>query len=435
MTPKRLTDCISRETLERLTREAFEGPPRKGARPVKKGLALAACLLLVAAAANFDTVYAAARRLLYFIPGNGPVAEEEGAEGSYWLAEEEYHIAAEGREYTVTYLYRRGTTLFCRVEKEESGVTFPEEPDGGAEAGGSQPAAPSRVPMGLGLEFLDPEGNPIPSEETWSHSVYDQTTGEASAAKSVTLEDFPWEEFTLVLDGTVELPVRLREVSLEDYSMDRSLRASDAGYTLSILPLNGDCTRFALIPQLEDGSSAPEESYWNGLSFDVELLGEDGLLYGAEAVDTAPGCQEFYVPGLPQVSMTRVTVTGILESTRYEDPSAAVRLPPLELGETVELDQRLGLWNVTLLARSAGLDADGRLWVALEEEAGEGRRLNQVDLSWPESEGYGGSVIRDGSYTVYHHGMSGYAGESLELPVAFVSVVQEGEWSFSLSKE
>ena len=61
MTPKRLTDCISRETLERLTREAFEEPPRKGSRPVKKGLALAACLLLVAAAANFDTVYAAAK--------------------------------------------------------------------------------------------------------------------------------------------------------------------------------------------------------------------------------------------------------------------------------------------------------------------------------------------------------------------------------------
>ena len=69
------------------------------------------------------------------------------------------------------------------------------------------------------------------------------------------------------------------------------------------------------------------------------------------------------------------------------------------------------------------------------EEAAEGRRLNQLDLSWPESESYGGSIVRDGSYTVYHHGMSGYAEESLELPVAFVSVVQEGEWSFSLPKE
>ena len=430
MTRKRLTDCISRETLERLTREAFEGPSRKGSRPVKKGLTLAACLLLAAAAANFDTVYAAAKRLLYFIPGNGPVAEEAGAEGSYWLAEEEYHIAAEGREYTVTYLYRRGDTLFCRVEKKESGVIFPEEPDGGAEAGEGQPTAPSRAPLGLRLEFLDPEGDLIPGEETWSHSVYDQTAGEAVFAKSVTLEEFPWEEFTLVLDGEVELPVRLREVYLEDYSMDRSLRASDAGYTLSILPLNGNCTRFALIPRPEDGSSAPEGSYWNGLSYDVELLGEDGRLYGAEAVDSAPGCQEFYVPGLPQVRMTRVTVTGILESTRYEEPPAAVRLPPLEPGETVELDQRLELWNITLLARSAGLDADGRLWVALEEAA-EGRRLNQLDLSWPESESYGGSIVRDGSYTVYHHGMAGYAGESLELPAAFVSVVREGEWSFS----
>ena len=434
MTEKRLTDCISRETLERLTQEAFEEPAHRKPSVLKRGLALAACLLLVVLAANFDTVYAAAQKLFYFIPGNGPAAEGEGA--IYWLPEEEYHINTEEAEYTVTYLYRRDTTLSCWVEKKMEQVQFPGEDEDKSlseEDGNEDEAAPSRAVFGFKVEFLDPAGNPIPGEETWSHSVYDETQGGAVLGKAVTVENFTWEEFTLVLDGTVELPVRLRQVDLEQFSLEHTLVASERGYTFSLLPLNSNCTRFALIPAPEEEKEVPAGRYWNALSFYVKLLGEDGLWYEAEYVNSTPGCQELYIPGLPHVKMEEVTVTALLESTRYEKPAAVLRVPPLEPGEEVELDQPLELDNITLFPSSAGLDPDGRLWVNLDSwDDGNGRRLNQVDLSWPESESYGGSIIRNDSHIIYKNGMSGYAGKSLELPVTFVSVIQEGEWSFSL---
>jgi hypothetical protein len=434
MTEKRLTDCISRETLERLTQEAFEEPARRRRPALRRGLALAACLVLVVLAVNFDTVYAAARRFFYFIPGNGPVAEEEGT--VYWLPEEEYHVSTGKAEYTVTYLYRRDTTLSCWVEKKMDQAQFPEEEmaeSPGEEDGNGGQAAPSRVIPGLKVEFLDPEGNPIPGQETWSHSVYDATQGGAVFGKAVTLENFTWEEFTLVLDGTVKLPVRLRQVNPEQFSLEHTLVASNRGYTLSLLPLNSSCTRFALIPAPAEEKEVPVGRYWSALSFHVKLLGEDGLWYEAEYVNSAPGCQELYVPGLPHVKMEEMTVTGLLESTRYEKSAVVLQVPPLEPGEEVELDQPLELDNITLFPSSAGLDPDGRLWVNLDDwDDGNGRRLNQVDLSWPESKSHGGSIIRNDSCTIYHEGMSGYAGKSLELPVTFVSVVQEGEWSFSL---
>ena len=104
-----LTDHLSQRMLEQLTQEAFGAPvKRKGG--FSRGLALAACVALVVMAVNFDTVYAAVQRLMYFLPGSGAVAEEEMA-GDYWLPEAEFTACTRQGNYVVSYLYRRGDTL------------------------------------------------------------------------------------------------------------------------------------------------------------------------------------------------------------------------------------------------------------------------------------------------------------------------------------
>ena len=106
-----INDYIPEETLCRLTEEAFEAPAAEG-RPAKAApriLALAASLAIVVTALNFDTVYAAVRELLYFLPGSGAVAQEEPVE--YWLPDREYSAQVGNTRYLVTYLYRRGDTL------------------------------------------------------------------------------------------------------------------------------------------------------------------------------------------------------------------------------------------------------------------------------------------------------------------------------------
>ena len=115
-----INDYIPEETLCRLTEEAFEAPAAEGG-PAKRApriLALAASLAIVVTALNFDTVYAAVRELLYFLPGSGAVAQEEPVE--YWLPDQEYSAQVGDTRYLVTYLYRRGDTLAVGVKMKST---------------------------------------------------------------------------------------------------------------------------------------------------------------------------------------------------------------------------------------------------------------------------------------------------------------------------
>lgn len=451
MEKRELTRYLSEETVARLTEEAFSFPAAEtGKRKTSRLLALAACLALVVAAVNFDTVYAAVREFLYFFPGSG-AAGEETASLEYWLPTQEYAAATEAGEYFVSYLYRRGDVLSLRVEKKVSGL--PKEEDRhfeeasplpeGEDSGGAMtlpytengPAAPDRVLPELSIAFRDENGAELdlPQEERRVFAVHDETKGTAVFAQELEMEDFIWERFTLVLDGEVEFPVELFKADPESYALSRSVAASCAGYRLSLLPLNENGTRFALIPapEADRAKAAPAGSYWEALW--VEAIGESGTVYQAENVNTRPGCQEFYIPGLPEERMVSVSAGGILESTRYEKPPAAIKVPALEPGEEKTLDQRIDLGNIVLLPQAAGLTPEGELWVRLAWEGEEGRRLNQVDLRWPDAPKetwISHNTLQEGAFLLSHNGMAAQAGKRTSLPVTFLSLVQEGEWSF-----
>ena len=188
------------------------------------------------------------------------------------------------------------------------------------------------------------------------------------------------------------------------------------------------------MPAPEDQTQdIPETSYWSPLTYDVKAVGKDGKVYQPEPVNSRPGCQEFYIPELPDTRITTVTVTGILESTRYDKPKASVRLPAMKLGEEVELDQEISLWNYTIKVEAAGLTQEGTLWVKVQRKGRNGDRwLNQVDLEWPEDhagQGFGGE---DNSWILHNDGMESQAGKRTDLPVTFVSVVQKGWWEFQV---
>lgn len=298
------------------------------------------------------------------------------------------------------------------------------------------PAAPEKMSAGLEIAFLDEDGNPIELEHTdcSSSSAYDGRQMEVWEALEI--EGFSLERFTLELDGVVRFPVELHRVDLEDYALTKSTVAEDAGYQVSLLPLNEGCTRFALIPVPvgEQAGQAPKGSYWTPLSFGLEVVGEDGKVYEAEAVNSRPGCQEYYLPAMPETRIKTITLTAILESTRYEKPAAAVVLPALEPGEIQEVGQELSLWNLSLTVRAAGLTEDGTLWAEIACKGGEGVRLNQLDLEWPR-EDHGLSLthtgLEEGGQIIAAHEMAHRAGKKTRLPVTFVSVIHEGHWTFS----
>ena len=168
MEKRSLTQCLSVETVARLTEEAFAFPVQSREKKIIRLLPLAACLALVVMAAHFDTVYAAVRELLYFLPGSGAV-REESIPLEYWLPAREYAASAQGGEYAVSYLYRRGDTLSLRVEKKVSGLPkeedrhFEEAPPlpGGEDSSGATvlpyrengPAAPERALPDLIMAF------------------------------------------------------------------------------------------------------------------------------------------------------------------------------------------------------------------------------------------------------------------------------------------
>ncbi len=443
-----LTDHLSQRMLEQLTQEAFGAPvKRKGG--FSRGLALAACVALVVMAVNFDTVYAAVQRLMYFLPGSGAVAEEEMA-GDYWLPEAEFTACTRQGNYVVSYLYRRGDTLALGVKKEVTGlpteedsVPLPGEPDATPSkapqgmAGEPAPEARQTGPLDLVVDIRDGEGNLLELEKAQNNvfSTHDMTTGKGSSEVYLEFEGFTLERFTLVLDKEVEFPVELRRVDLESYILDPDFSSRSHGYTISMVPLNQNGTRFALMPAPEDQTGdIPETSYWSPLTYDIKAVGKDGKVYQPETVNSRPGCQEFYIPELPDTQITTVTVTGILESTRYDKPKASVRLPAMKLGEEVELDQEISLWNHTLKVEAAGLTREGTLWVRVQQEGQNGDRwLNQVDLEWPETANQhhtGERSMEDNSYIIGTTGMESQAGKRIDLPVTFVSVVQKGWWEF-----
>lgn len=500
-----LSDCIPEETVLRLTEEAFEtaGAEKKPARTAPRLLALAASLAVIVTALNFDTVYAAVRELLYFLPGSGAVSQEPV---EYWLPDWEYSARVGNASYFVTYLYRRGDTLSVGVElKATSDPEYRESSgsgDGGwialltdeeklklaageIESGGTQvfdpsegsqshsgeaptqegpyshpefidppesrpydPAvdgpidgpvnlpAPVKEAHGVEISFLDEAGNPIDLEHTGHTSSRVIGMGELEAQEALEVEGFTYEKFTLVVNEYLRFPVELHRVDPEDYALTKSAVAEDAGYRVSLLPLNENCTRFALIPEPmgEQGSRAPKGTYWNPTSFDIRAVGEDGRTYGAEAVNSRPGCQEYYLPEMPETHIKEIAVTGILESTRYEKPPAVLTIPALEPGEIRELDQRLDLWNFSVEVLAAGLKEDGTLWVQMRPDCGEGVRLNQLDLDWPKGD-RGISLthtLEEDSQTIAADDMGHRAGKKTRLPVTYASVVREGEWRFTV---
>lgn len=446
-----LTDCIPEETICRLTEEAFEVPAagEKRGRTMPRLLALAASLAIVVTILNFDTVYAAVRELLYFIPGDGPVSQEDSTE--YWLPDRDYSAQVGDTSYFVTYLYRRGDTLAIQVEKEIKGqvVTWLEgeeeiltEEEKLKLTAGESTAAPNKRTTrleGLELEitFLDENGIPLDLEHAHHNSFHVYGEKEAEINEALELSGFTLEKFTLVLDGTIRFPVELRRVDLEDYALTKSTAAEDAGYSLSFLPLNDDCTRFALIPVPvgERAEQTPEGSYWAPLGFAISAVGEDGVTYSAESTNSRPGNQEYYIPGLPETRITKIVVTELLESTRYNKSPASVKLPAMEVGEEQELDQKIDLGNITLTAEAAGLNEEGELWVRISWDQAGGRRLNQLDLKWPEKNGAVSQrlTLEDASQTISAiDDMTRWAGKKVSLPITFVSVVQEGLWEFEV---
>ena len=168
------------------------------------------------------------------------------------------------------------------------------------------------------------------------------------------------------------------------------------------------------------------------MSFDIRATGEDGRTYEAEAVNSRPGCQEYYIPEMPETRIREIVLTGILESTRYEKPPAALTIPALELGEIKELDQRVDLWNFSVEVLAAGLKEDGTLWVKMRTDCEEGVRLNQLDLDWPVERLSLTHTLEEGSQTIAADGMGHRAGKKTRLPVTYASVVREGEWRFTV---
>ena len=300
-------------------------------------------------------------------------------------------------------------------------------------------------------------------------TAYDTETGRGIFTEELVFEDFTLERFTLILDGQVEFPVTLKQVDPEDYRLDPAATVRDSGYAMTLLPLNSNCTRFALIPEPEDREGVPRGTYWTPFVFSIQAVGEDGTVYPAESSGSRAGGQEYYIPGIPEGRIRQVTVTGILESTRYEKAPAALKLPALEPGEEQAMEQELRLWNLTVEAEAAGLDTDGRMWVRLRLPAGDGVRYNQLDLDWPAEKGGdtaggmwvgvglpageggrynlldlewpaenggGGSILEAGEngerlLTLYHNEMGHRAGKSTKLTVSFSSVVREGRWEFA----
>ena len=281
---------------------------------------------------------------------------EESIPLEYWLPAREYAASAQGGDYAVSYLYRRGDTLSLRVEKKVSGLPKEEDrhfeeapplPEGEDSSGATVlpyrengPAAPERALPDLIIAFRDENGAELdlPQEERNVFAVHDETNGTAVFAQELEIEAFTWERFTLVLDGEVEFWVELSQVDPERYDLSHSTAASCAGYQLSFLPLNETGSRFALIPapEGEQAGAAPAGSYWNAIQ--VEAVGESGTLYQVEGVNNRPGGQEFYIPGLPEERIVSVSAAGILESTRYEKSPAAIRLPAMKPGEEKKLE-------------------------------------------------------------------------------------------------
>lgn len=435
-----LTEYLSRETVLRLTEETFS--QQKKIRNFPRLAAMAACLALVVMAVNFDTVYAAVQGLLYFLPGKGPVAEETFPD--YWLPTEEYSAHTGDADYLVTYLYRWGDTLSLRVKKESSGYVMPPEPEEQAKAASGEPSnlgreAPEAVADMITLVIKDENGVPVTffgDSHRGVFAVYDETQGRANLEVEWEFTGCTLERFTLELDGAVEFPVELEKISAEDYAVAGGATVRDAGYALTLLPLNQNCTRFAILtaPDGEAQAEPPSGSYWSPLTFDLAAVGESGKSYEAQPVTSRPGCQEFYLPELPEEKIVNITVTGILESTRYEEKRRPVlRLPALEPGEEITLDEELPLWNDTLTAEAAGLTKEGELWVRFRCLEGE-RRLNQIDLEWREGRlpSQRTTVDEAGGYTTSALEMWERAGKKTKLPISFVSVAQEGRWEFSV---
>lgn len=438
-----LTRHISQDAVLRLTEEAFSysGKARKTHRAVRLA-AMAACLALVVVAANFDTVYAAVRELLYFFPGKGPVAEQSFPD--YWLPTEEFSAHTADADYLVTYLYRSGDTLSLRVKKEIPDYVMPPEPEELSKAAAGEPsatgqAAPEAVADMITLVIQDEDGVPVTFFGDSHRSVF-AVYGDDSAKLEVEWEftGFTLERFTLSLDGAVEFSVELQKIAAEDYAVAGGATVHDAGYALTLLPLNQNCTRFAILtaPDGEAKADPPSGSYWSPLTFDLAAVGESGTEYEAQPVSSRPGCQEFYLPDLPEEKIINITVTGILESTRYEEKKRPeLRLPALEPGEEVTLDAELTLWNDTLITEAAGLTEEGELWVRFWCHE-DGRRLNQIDLEWQEGRlpSQRTAMGEDGSYTTSALEMGQRAGKKIKLPISFISVVQDGRWEFRVSQ-
>ena len=435
-----LTQYISQETMLRLTEEAFSRQAEKQkARSLPRLAALAACIAFVVIAVNFNTVYAAVRELLYFLPGRGPVVEN--ALPDYWLPTQEYAAHTEEADYFVTYLYRSGDTLSLRVKKEIPDYVMPPEPEeivkvASGDPSGTGQQAPEAVADMIALVIKDEDGVPVTFFGDSHRSVF-AVYGDDTAKLEVEWEftGCTLERFILELDGIVEFPVELQKIAAEDYAVAGGTTVRDQGYALTLLPLNRNCSRFAILtaPDGEtQGVTPPAGSYWNPNIFDIAVMGESGTTYQAESVNSRPGCQEFYLPELPEEKITDITVTGILESTRYDEKKRPkLQLPALELGEMVILDAEVKLWNDTLTAEAAGLTKEGELWVRFRCGE-EGRRLNQIDLEWREGRlpSQRTAMDEDGRYTTSSLEMADRAGKKTTLPISFVSVVQEGKWEF-----
>ena len=463
MEKRNLTEYLSPETVEQLTGEAFQQPAAPKKKKAGPALALAASLAIIAMAVNPAPVYAAVRGLLYFLPGSGGTTQLPPAD--YWLPEEEYSYEGDGVSYFVTYLYRRGDTLALGVEKKAENALPPKDqlhfeeqhalpedaaslstPEDGPEeallpwlAGEPPSPAPPEQQANKITVAIREEGGAVLDLWPDGHNVmtaYDTETGRGIFTEELVFEDFTLERFTLILDGQVEFPVTLKQVDPEDYRLDPAATVRDSGYAMTLLPLNSNCTRFALIPEPEDREGVPRGTYWTPFVFSIQAVGEDGTVYPAESSGSRAGGQEYYIPGIPEGRIRQVTVTGILESTRYEKAPAALKLPALEPGEEQAMEQELRLWNLTVEAEAAGLDTDGRMWVRLRLPAGDGVRYNQLDLDWPAEKGGGGSILEAGEngerlLTLYHNGMGHRAGKSTKLTVSFSSVVREGRWEFA----
>lgn len=440
MEKRDLTEYLSQETMLRLTEEAFSQQTKKQkVRSFPRWAALAACLALVVMAVNFDTVYAAVQGLLYFLPGKGPVAEQTFPD--YWLPTQEYTAHTEEADYFVAYLYRSGDTLSLRVKKEIPNYVMPPEPEempkiASGEPSGTGQQAPEAVADMIALVIKDEDGVPVTflgDSHRSVFAVHDETQGSAQVEVEWEFTGCTLERFTLELDGVVEFPVELQKIAPEDYSVAGGTTVRDAGYALTLLPLNQNCSRFAILTVLEEDGNAPSGSYWNPLTFGLTAIGESGTSYEAETVNSRPGCQEFYLPELPEEQITYITVTGILESTRYDEKKRpTLRLPALELGEMdAALYQQLSLWNDTLTAEAAGLTQEGELWVRFRCQE-PGRRLNQIDLEWKEGRlpSQRTTMEEDGRYTTSALEMADRAGKKTTLPISFISVVQEGRWEF-----